>query len=353
MTDGPEPTTVEEALAASKQRIAEITKSPAPAATSTPVETPRPVDVGRAESPVVTEESAPAKTDEAPATPAAAPAVVAPPDLSALPAKFHDRAKTIDPELLNWIVKDGVEIKSTLTRRTQELSEQTKKAEESAKASAEKAGNWDALMADAEARARLTELHQSRNASPAAAPVNWAELAVTDPEAFNTKMAEQLAQAKQLGQQSAERVVEERIFAPRDRASAITSTLETWANEHGVPETDMANAILMAKEHGEKTGMTVDKWQPGNVVDLLQPYISLAKTMAGANGAPAKVPTVVSPSRSSGGIAPPVVPAHERNGTPFSKMTAEQKAESAARWIREKSGVNVTQAELQEVLRRG
>jgi len=347
--------TQDEAQKLSDQRIASL-KAKLPDATpaTNPATEPPPakVEVERVESPAATEEAQPAK-DEGKKPPEAA----STPDLSAaIPEKFRSRAATVDPELLAWMVKDGVAIKSRLTQATQEYSDKVKALEEANAKLKGAAENWNGLMADAEARATLTKLHESRTSSNGtSAPTNWADLAVTDPDKFNAELQRQLAEAKSAGASEAKKVVEETVFQPRERAASLTETLETWSEENGIPQEVMAQAIVNATAHAAVTGWTPDKWTRENVIDGMKPYVEGAAALAGQkpkNGTPSTVPTVVSPSRSSAGISPPVLPAHERAGTPWHKLTAAQKAESAAAKAAELTGAKFITSEVIESLRR-
>jgi len=265
-------------------------------------------------------------------------------DVEWLPENLRPKATNLDPELVAYL-KPGHMRRGQFTREMKAMEEERKQIE----AVKAKAGLWERLEANPEVAAAAYKMLNGE-AAPTATPEADEDVPdpLVDPKGYANWIRAQVT--KDLVSKT-EKVVEDRVFAPRNEEAAIKAVCHAWAEDNHVADQATLNAVaaeadVLAKELGLQF---TPESTPKILTRAMRSLGSKAPTNGASNGAGnGGLLKVASPSsRGSSAVAPTGVPASVREGR--LPRTDEERIEFAAYLGRERLGMKTSSEDIRSL----
>lgn len=260
-------------------------------------------------------------------------------DVEWLPENLRSKASTLDPELIAYL-KPGHMRRGEHSRAMKAMDEE-RKAIEAIKV---KAGLWERLEANPEVAA---EAYERLNGKPSTAQPEADEEVpdpLVDPKGYAKWMRESIVRELKT---TTEKVIDERVFAPKNEEEAVRASCHTWAEDNHIDPAVLGAVATKADALAKRLGVRVTSESVGDL--LTTAYESMGKvapTNGRANGTGnGGLLKVASPtSRGSSAVAPTGVPASVReNRLP---RTDEERIEFAAYLGRERLGMKTSSEDI-------
>lgn len=265
-------------------------------------------------------------------------------DVEWLPENLRPKATNLDPELSAYL-KAGHLRRGEHSRNMKAMEEERKQIE----AIKAKAGLWERLEANPEVAAAAYKMLNGE-AVPTAAPDADEEVPdpLVDPKGYAKWIRDQVT--KDLVSK-AEKVVDDRVFAPRNEEEAVKASCLAWAEDNHVTDQATLNAVAaeadaLAKELGLKF---TPESTPKILTRAMRSLGAKAPTNGASNGTGnGGLLKVASPSsRGSSAVAPTGVPASVREGR--LPRTDEERIEFAAYLGRERLGMKTSSEDIRSL----
>ena len=288
-----------------------------------------------------------APTDKA----AAAPGEVPAPDLDWLPEKDRAKVSALDAETIATL-KAGFLRHRDYTQKTQEVA----KERDALNGTKEKAALWERLeKTPAAADAAYKILNGQAPAQAAVAAADDVDLAtLTGPEL----KAYLLEQNRKIAREEAAALLKqdrEATEAPRKAADVVTKKIDDWANDKGLDQEALGNALTLADKHRKSIPGLV--WTPENAVALVELGLILAggqkpaTTTPTAQPAPGGLSKVASPiGRGSASVPVTLVPKSVQEHR--APKNDRERVELASHVLLEQFGVSATSEDIEAMFRR-
>lgn len=261
-------------------------------------------------------------------------------DVEWLPENLRSKASTLDPELVAYL-KPGHMRRGQFSRDMKALEEERKSIE----AIKAKAGLWERLEANPEVAQAAYRMLNGEPA-PTASPEADEEVPdpLVDPKGYAKWMRESIVREIKA---TTEKVVDERVFAPKNEEEAIRVAATSWAEDNHIDPSLLGAIAAKADVVARRLRKDVTS---ESVADLLTTAYESMGTVAPTNGRTngtgnGGLLKVASPtSRGSSTVAPTGIPASVREGR--LPRTDEERIEFAAYLGRERLGMKTSSEDI-------